>query len=105
MGSAASNATQSRFAEAAQRVDCLNIRVAVAVGVHPVPGQSFRHHTVGDGQSQDDHGRLLHRSVVFNIDVDSYRMRATAPAPNTSERGWSSAQEDELARPVRSSSA
>ena len=49
--------------------------------------------------------RLLHRSVVFNIDGDSYRMRAHRARAERVRKGWSSAQEDELARPVRGSSA
>ena len=31
--------------------------------------------------------RLLHRSVVFNIDGESYRTRSIGPAPKASERG------------------
>jgi hypothetical protein len=49
--------------------------------------------------------RLLHRSVVFNIDGDSYRCAPTAPDPSTSERGWSPAQPSKLMRPTRASSA
>jgi DNA replication protein DnaC len=49
--------------------------------------------------------RLLHRSVVFNIDGDSYRMRAHRARASRSERGWSSDQVAKLVRPVRGSSA
>jgi IstB-like ATP binding protein len=49
--------------------------------------------------------RLPHRSVVFNINGDSYRMRAHRARAEQVRKGWSSTQEDELARPVRDSSA
>ncbi len=32
--------------------------------------------------------RLLHRSVVLNIDGDSYRMRPTAPGPKPPAAPW-----------------
>jgi hypothetical protein len=45
--------------------------------------------------------RLLHRSVVFNINGDSYQTPAHRSRAEHVRKVWSSAQEDELARPVR----